>query len=256
MSDIISNPTSYYYGSKYRTNNFFFNSIYSLDIELEKKFADVLFYGDLSRIIYASPEYNFKERGRKNESNLNLPFMSYWLNVISDETDRKLFSNQINVDGLDLGLTAANIKPQITPLHLEYDALVFFSQDRDLKYASYLINKLHSNENVVYYYLQVDGTETVVKIPAFLTYDVSYNPEFKEQDWLEENKIMSIAMTWNIDTLQLNVLNESIDEAYPILSITQQTIFDFLVTKNIIDRNDISNNEGILLQYFNPETLP
>jgi uncharacterized repeat protein (TIGR02543 family) len=224
----------------------------NLDIELEKKFADILFYGDLNRIIYASPDFNFRERSRKHNGTLDIPFMSYWLHTMHDETQRSLFNNEANVLGIDLGLSALGIRPKITPLYLEYEAVVFFSQDKDLKYASSLLNKLKSNENIVYYYLQTDTVDSLIKVPAFLSVDTDYNPEFAEEDWLKENNIMSVAMTWSIDTFQLNIHDTSIEEDFPRLSITEQTVFNFLVSKNLTDKEDVLANEGILLEYFNP----
>ena len=48
---------------------------YALDIAIENYFCQTLEF-PLDRIIYASNEYCFRERTRKKEGDLNLPFLN------------------------------------------------------------------------------------------------------------------------------------------------------------------------------------
>jgi hypothetical protein len=111
--------TSFYYGQEFLDDdNDFFITQYALDMAIETKFANMLFHGDMSRIIYASNDWCFTERSRRNKGLLEFPFMNYYLASKSLSTRRMLFNNQANVGGIDLGMAEIlGGKFRVSPVH-------------------------------------------------------------------------------------------------------------------------------------------
>ena len=93
----MTRPQPFYYGEQMKSWANIPMS-YSLDIAIENHFASTLEF-PLDRIIYASNEYCFRERTRKNEGDLNLPFLNYYRKGFG-ESDRPWFNDYSNRFGL------------------------------------------------------------------------------------------------------------------------------------------------------------
>lgn len=247
MSDIIS-PSNYYYEDKIKDIGEFFNSAYALDIAIETKFANDLFYGDLSRIVYASNEYCFKRRTEMSEDGLlDIPFMNYYLTNISPDTDRFYWKNTSNIQGLldvDNYVSLLGGKLRVVPIKLEYEATLWFSQDKDLHYATSRVMLEDTNENILYGYLEAPN-DTEIKNPAFMNFSFSFKPEYTENEWLESNKITSIGIDLSFDTFLVYLNND--------ISISEEVIFNFLSTKGELIKNKdllLTNPKELLTSYF------
>lgn len=261
MSDIVIPASSYYYESDLIDKNIFFNSVYALDIAIEQNFAEMLFYSDLSRIVYASNDFCFKKRTEVNEEGLlDIPFMNYYLKDISRDTERRLWKNITNVQTLaniDGYMQELGFGIKLVPIHLEYEATVFFSQDKDLQYATSKLLFQDNNETILYGMLE-SGNGTLIKNPAFLNYNFSFKPEYNENEWLEMNNITSIGVDFSFDTFlvypdteQRGILKTP-QPAYSPFIVAQEVVLNFLSSKNLIKGSSIleSNPQELLTSYF------
>lgn len=264
MSDTIEfvpKPSSYYYESELVNTYSFLNSVYALDIAIEQNFADMLFYSDLSRIVYASTEYCFKRRTEmSSEGVLFPPFMNYYLKSITPDTDRFLWKNTTNVQpllNLDEYVTSLGFGLKVVPVHLVYEANAWFSQDRDLQFATSQVLFQNTNEIILYGMLNI--TEDYdLKNPAFMKYNLDFKPQYTENEWLETNNITSLAMDFEFDTFAVYT-----DISRPLMLprgtpkpvyIANEIIFNFLSTKGNLSKDSNllqTSPQELITSYFN-----
>lgn len=263
MSDIVVPNNNFYYESEFSRDDIFFNSVYSTDITIEEYFSKMLFYSDLSRIVYASNEYCFRRRSEMNNGLLNIPFMNYYLSKITTDVSHQWWKHMNNVAPmLDLGgyksLIGFGIK--LVPIKLSYEATVWFSQDRDLQYAMSKILMSNTNETIIYSTLNT-SSDYALKNLGLLTYNFDFKPQYTENDWLESNNITSIALDFEIDTFAVypdseNILETPQPGAYPIY-IANEVILNLLSTKGTLLKNENLLNttpQELLTFYFTGTT--
>jgi hypothetical protein len=239
MSDNIIQPSSFYYESDFIDKDTFFNYIYSLDIEIEEYFSKMLFYSDLGKIIYASNEFSFRKRVEQSEDAiLNIPFMNYFLKSITPDTNRQWWKNTNNVQTM-MNLNGYKEKlgfgVKLVPVHLNYEATIWFSQDKDLQYAYSKVLFSNTNETILYPKLTSESG-FVLKNLAIMSYNLDFKPEYTENEWLEMNNITSATLDFEFDTLMVYPDTDILLTPQPHnrgLFLTEEIIFDFLSKKNI-----------------------
>ena len=226
---------------------------YALDLEIENYFSNLLRF-PLDRIIYASNDFTFKERTKKNDGQLNLPYMNYYRIGYSD-VDRKWWNNYANAFGLmDIGgktyYKDTKCLIRLVPIKIEYESTIFFSQQKDCEYAYSRILLENSNETLIYPKLNIKGEteedDVILKNIAIQNMDLEFNPTYNESDWLVNNKIWTISMDLSYDTF---LVYASSEEIY----IAKDVLVKFLFSKNLIKSNNESNLENVLDDYFNPK---
>jgi len=253
-------PSAFYYQSEFLSKDTFLNSIYSLDIAIEQYFSKMIFYSDMSRIIYASNEYAFRRRGEMNEDGiLDFPFMNYYLKSIDPETNRQLWNNTTNVQSLyniDGYKQVLGYGLKLVPIHLTYEATIWYSQDLDLQYAYSKILMSNTNETILYPIIDVENSDVKIKNVAFLYYNLSFKPEYTENDWLEKNNITSASLDFEFDTFAVYPDTEILVTPQPSakgLYIANEVIFNFLSSKGELFKNsDLLNTQPqeLLIEYF------
>lgn len=239
-------------------NNHYYNEEISKDswldtrlassISIENFFGEKFFKNDLSRIIYSPTNLAFRERGRKNEGNLQLPFMNYYLSDIQNDTDnRSLWNNLSQVQGVHdiegyqalLGTTL-----RLVPIKLVFESILWFNQPLDLLYATHKAQDISANETILYADYQARNN-IVFRTPLFLNFNFEYNTQFEQQDWLEQNKILSLGLDFEIITYFLYMADGD------TISITEECILNFIATKNINYTNPLlSEPRELLIEYF------
>ena len=177
QNDIKISNDSYYYQKEFEDD---FNQImvYSMDIYLEKYFSEVLNF-PLDRIIYASNEYCFRERGRKNGGELNIPFMNYYRTNYS-ETDRPWFKNQSNLRhilGSEEVVKELGRNFRCTPIKCDYEGTIFFSQNKDVEYACNQLLFEKSNETIIPYSIIINN-KVQLNNTAIFSVDIDFNQNY------------------------------------------------------------------------------
>ena len=266
MSDNIAttNTNSHYMT---RTSPFFYGEQmkswantpmgYALDIAIENKLSDLLEL-PLDRIIYASNEYCFRERTRKNEGDLNLPFLNYYRKSFGD-SNREWFNDYSNrfglIDRQNKFTSLLGGRLRVYPVSIGYEATVFFAQDKDCQYA---MNKLlfeSSNETIIEPQIETDKGD-IIKNTGNVTFNLEYMPNYQESDWLEQNRIWSIDLDFEVDTFMIGNFNPLPDrdkDGNPMpLHVAKSALLEFFSAKkiNYENYNDSEQMEWILERYF------
>lgn len=251
--------TKYYYADELLDPQKFQNTPYATHLAVENHFGALLFGKEeeqppLNRIVYATDAYAFRKKieMQPEEDNgvLNLPFMNYWLKNVQPQTERQLWNHITNIEGWYVPELETKFK--MVPVTMEYEATVYFHQDRDLVYASSQLYLDDSNETILY--PEIVYGDYCMPLPAFLGYfttNFEYNASYNENDYLEQNSIYTLGFNF---TLQSFFLYSNIEG----FGITDEIMFNFLSYKGILDTSDILNTDKndiyILFQRYFTET--
>lgn len=212
----------------YDSNNNLLNTFYSLNIQLQTFFTDLLFPEDSTRIIYSSTAYAFRKRFTQQTqnpdentpiyfNNLNFPFMNY-RGKIKNGTDRHWWNQSAQASGIFIDEIGKKLK--YTPVTVQYDSTVYYGRDDDKQKAMNDLIFSASNEVQVPFYINVDGID--LQMPGVLTYKLDDEPTFNEQDWLKMNKIHTIKLDFEVQTIMIKTNDPGTNYC-----ITEQAILNF-----------------------------
>lgn len=238
------------------------NMMYYVEIALENYLAKVFLKNNLDRIIWSNSDYALRKRGANANDNpletLDLPFLNYIVTDTNNDTERQLFNNYMNVNGIYL--PEAEVVVKTAPLHLEYESTLWFNRDEELVYATHRLLFENSNETIIYPVIPLDNGKSI-KLPAFVKFSISYNDIYSQSDYIISNKIRTLTINYSIDTYLLkevgNTVNTNGTGSSDIVNIplTESIIFDFFNSKNI-NTTDMYNSEMevLLRNYFSVDT--
>lgn len=187
---------------------------------LEYFLSELLFKGDLSKIIYSKEDIAFRRRlellgngsvqnNVYNYTTLDLPFAVYSQAGPLEEDDRGATQNASQIvlgqwqpyEGVIVKSAAVKVK---------YSATAFFSRRDDVNIASQLLYWEKTPTFPLYYVIQHELVGIPMDIPVFITLDsIDSNVEYQEKQWLEQSKIFPIKMEFTIRSYQ--TLIEDVD---------------------------------------------
>lgn len=183
----------------YYQDEAFLNVAYSLDLSIINHFSNYLFKGDNSRIQYSSNEYAFRERAKRNDGQLDLPFMNFKATGY-EAGERTWWSAKAYATGAFIDEIGHKI--QFAPVNISYEASLWFHKDYDLRYAFSEVMWDADNKTLLQPAVEVEG-ETIY-FPGLLSYEgLQFEPQYNEQDWLERNKIHSASIDFTFSTYAL-----------------------------------------------------
>lgn len=238
----------FYYGDKFEKWG---NTpmTYALDIAIENHIAKTLQF-PLDRIIYASNEYCFRERTRRNEGELNLPFFNYYRTGF-EEADRPWRNYRVSKWGLldsnNEFTSKLGGKIKAYPITVTYEGTAFFAQDKDCQYAMNRLLYEDFNETCLTPKLETnDGT--ILENMAIFDSELEYMPTYQESDWLEQNRIWTIGIDFAVQTFMIG----DFDDNPANLHVAKEVLFNFFSAKKL-DYDNYENSEQIewlLKDYF------
>lgn len=200
-----------YYGDKS-----FLNCVYAIDIAVATHYANLLFDGDLSRIITAKNEYALFQRAKDTtHSDLNLPFFN------RKETNnqyglRQWWNAQAFTQGVYIPDVGGMVKAR--PMTISYDASFWCKRDDENQYAHSQVGWDNDNKTIFSASVTVNNQE--VLIPCLLEYtDITWDPTYAEKDWLEQNNIHTFSASFDIQSFQLKTNYD--------ITVTDRVIFEF-----------------------------
>lgn len=193
--------------SFYSTKNFI-HVRHAINLSLISHFANMLFDGDTSRIVYSTNAYAFRDRSDYNNGNLNLPFLNFKTTNYEAGERTWWHSRAYSLGRYIPELGEINI--QFAPITVSYEASFWCGRDDELSYAFSEIIWDADNKTILKPYVDIEtdsGGETSFEqlaIPGLLNYEgLSFEPEYNEQDWLERNNIHSASLDFSIDSFAL-----------------------------------------------------
>lgn len=246
-NDVKISNSSFYY-KEYFKEWYNLPCVYALDIAMEKYFCNLLHF-PLDRLIYASNDFCFREREKKNGGQLNLPFMNYYLTGYSD-TDREWWNNYAQSYAvMDVSNQSyySNLGTQLklTPVKAEYEATVFFNQRKDAEFAYHQLVQDEANETMVSFELESsvldeNGDPNILLNNGIVYLEIEFNPTYNETDWLQQNNIWTVQANFNVDTFM--IYGNSDNDFH----IAKEVELEFITSKH---RKDLSEGNG-LVEYF------
>jgi len=192
----------------------FYSTVLATNIAVYRYLADLLFEGDIGRIVWASNEKTFRKRQeqltKRNSVNigiLDLPYCSFRLSQDGFENKaqkRQWFNQALNVEGE--WMEELGRKVRITPVQLKYEGAICVHSDTDLYWLQQLLIWDASNEKILKPVLETTGDsgkpQEIANI-AVIEIIPHMNSRFSEADWLTNNKIQAIDIDIQIDTFLL-----------------------------------------------------
>jgi hypothetical protein len=220
----------------------FFNNILATNIALYKYLADIFFEGDMERVVWASTDMMFRkrqeqlaERKRDNSPKTNLgvldmPFCSFRLTQdgIRPGTQRNWWNPALHVEGMWIEELGRRIP--LTPATLTYEACFCCNHDTDLYMAQQEQIWDKNAETILESFVDAeapDGSTHTLKNIIIYDAEPHVNPNSSEREWLEKNKVQTIALDISCQTW---LISEDKNHHY---SVTKKVVFDFLHGANL-----------------------
>jgi hypothetical protein len=246
----ITNITPGYYNTKAQN---FRNTVYSLNIALEKKISKLLFDltpwiekpitleqlpldfddqvqqwqteipGDMTRVVYSMTNFALRKRSSNGMlSNANMPFLNYKLKSITNTTSRKWnnsvrFLKGIYVEGL-------NRKLRMNPVTLNYQSTFWCNKDEDLQYAYNIMSFETSQEQESRVNFKIEMQNQEIWMLGIITWNLGYEPVYDEKEWLDSNKIHTLTTDFSVQTW---MIMDNTDIIVPT-----SVVFDFAANNN------------------------
>lgn len=209
-----------YYQSVRDQNIIDTNSLVRLGMEFY--LSQLLFRGDLSRVVYSREDIAFRRRvetvgsgvGREgmpeyDHLSLNLPYAVYSQEGSYEPDDRPAVMNAgMQVIGQTQPDSGINVKS--AAVKIAYTATAFFSRRDDINIASQLLYWERTPKFPLYFIVEHVLAGYPIDIPVFITLEsLDSNVSYQEKDWLVKSKIFPLKMEFTVRSYQ--TLIETVD---------------------------------------------
>ena len=252
---------STYFNQSYFSNqkNYMINTVLSTTLALYDYFEDIIFNVETdpsrrSRIVFAKNEYAFRARLqdlKREEANsefqintLNMPFMNFGISSISLSDQRLLATHQLATEGVFIEELGKKVR--LFPVVIQYEGCFFTTQTSDAQIVLAKLYKQAAAETLLKPMLYYDKQE--VANFANLSYsDITYDGQYSESDWLEQNRIHTVAFSFNIDTYFIDS-DPGIDATDPSdYALVKDLYLKFSSRRNLTDWPEDENDYDIML---------
>jgi len=216
-------------------NKGFLNTVYAVDIAIENHLSGLLFDGNITRIEYSSLGYAFRKRLSSTiNSSLNLPFLSYRIDDfkfgLPSWWNARAQTKGVFIDELQK-------KIRLSPVTLQYEASFWCNRNDENQYAFTELRFDADNKTTLFPIISInDIDDNPLDIPfaGQLGYtNLKYDPKFKENDWIEQNRIHSIRLDFELLTF---VMKENSDVSIPL-----EVLMEFSSKHGFIDEDYVSS---------------
>ena len=238
-------------------NKPFYNNILSTNIAVWRYLADSFFDGDLTRIVWSSPDMMFRKRQQqvaayvqqgkadKNAGVLDMPFCAFRLDQDSASVshERTWFNQALNTKGMWIEELGRYVR--LTPATFNYTGILVCQNDIDLQYITHKMLWNDSNETLLESFIDTeaeDGTSHTLKNIIVCSTTTHMNPDYTDSDWLQKNKIQTIRRDMTCGTW---IMNEDLHNYW----ITKKVVLDFAEDASIPIHEEIPIEETVKLVF-------
>ncbi len=218
----------------------------ALDISIINYLSKVLYNNDITRTLYASNAFCFRERldqQRKTANRagagpalntLDFPFTNFWQLNEGAPTERGWRNALMVKQGFWVDELQTNL--QIAPVDYSYQSTAFFKHERDLDKAYDLLS-WETQYPITFTDLSLtwrsaDNTQDLTfPLPSVVTFDLQYNPTYNEQEWLEKERVLSMTLDFRVQTFRMKAMDPNSGNFW----VPTQVLFDFASLLNIAD---------------------
>ena len=204
------------------------NVIHACVLSCWEHFASLLFKDDLDRVIYATNDFAFRRRLQLENSNsdLNLPFMNLYIDSIDSDTDREWWHSVTNTHGIYIPELRKSLR--LLPMKVSFEASVFIHKAVDQQVVFEEMSWDAGNETILEPTIEIAGQS--VKLPGVLNYDLDFDTEYKESDWLEKSRIRVIGVNPSIDCFFIKAPDEAITSRF-IFNISGRSVNEYVINE-------------------------
>lgn len=209
----------YIHDSYYQSSHIKWVDIHqSNKISIEVWLSKLLFHDDLKRVVYCTPDIAFRKRienmdtGKNDEAPLkpemlNLPFASFNMTGGLEPDDRYAAVNATEaVTGLYYPIEDRLMRT--IAVKTKYKVTCFFSRQDDVRFAEQLLFQEKTPEHPIWMHNRVKWRNIEIDLPTYVTIEnINSNPEYKESDWLKENRIFTIEIELTSRSYLLTINN-------------------------------------------------
>ncbi len=251
------------------------NVTYLVFMALEKYFGQEVFKGDGSRFFYSSPEFAFRQRINKlypsltppytsiSASQMQFPFANYYRSSGWRIDSRPAIQNATAaLHGLSIGLDTP-VPIRFLQTEMDFDLTFYFNRDEDAQNCYDILMWVQNPTPKQFSFPGLKYKNYSLDIPIILKLEnISWTNQFKENEWLEKNRIIVVSAKANVKTTLVDQFapgsESSLFEVMPAEAdigkfyITRESILDFLSYKN----DPLLNEENIvmdILASFTPD---
>lgn len=274
--EVIQKP--YYEGyTSYESqiNTPFIDIHQSVKICLNAFLANLLFKGDLKRVIYSKTDIAFRRRieledkgkvenQEYNPVSLNLPFANFFQSSDWETDDRQFVKNASQAI---FGLYDLNTYRRIRsiPVMCKYNATVYLNRHDDVRLVQQLFFQEKSPGTDIRLYAKYGWKGQTLLIPVFTRITaINTKPDYAQKDWLEKQRIFPVEIEFTIRSYQIrlpninNIINLPIrfmtyntEDENDIVYLTEQTSLEFAAQRwNLdIDENKVDTEDKDLNLY-------
>ena len=229
---------------KYYDTTKFSNTFDLVRISLEYTFAQELFKSDGTRIFYASKPWAFRARlnklnqnGAQSTSSLQCPFGAYY------QRDNWKMSKQPGVQNTTVALPgiqeeATNyITMRWLTTDLDFDFVAFYDRfdEAQLAYETLTWYRYPSPQFYALDGLTYRGQN--IQLPMLVDLqDIRFNQDYKERDWLEQQRIFPVECTVHVTSAILDQVAQNISQLFPaapedVIYLADEVIANYAVFK-------------------------
>jgi len=252
--------------SRYYQPNKLNNVTYLVFMALEKYFGQEIFKNDLSRIIYSSSEFAFRQRINKlypsltppytsiTASQMQFPFANYFRNSSWRIDSRPAIQN---ATAALYGFSISNEIPvpiRFLQTEMDFDFNFYFNRDDDAQNCYDILMWIQNPTPKQFSFPGLKYKNYSLDIPIILkTENITWTNQFKENDWLNKNRVIVVSATINVKTTLVDQFAPgSVSALFDVMPsesemgqfyITKESILDFLSYKN----DPLWNEENIVM---------
>lgn len=240
---------------------------YALYVALEEWLAANIFRQDLSRIFLASDEYAFRRRFELTDmstaydevaaSSLRFPFVNYWPSGAGWTPDERVAANSASL--VVRGLTHQSRILRAMAVTTSIATTFYFDREDDARLAYEKLLWLSYRER--YLYTVIAWRDEQLGLPLNVkVQNLSFNPTFKEKDWLSQNRIFTIQAELELRSYSLQPpIQPKYDSSVSVpddekFSLTEEVTLRLISGKNLIGEFSIdtlyNQNPDILVNQF------
>ncbi len=185
---------------------------------LETFFSDVLFHGDIKRVLYASQDIAFRRRiqtlDTKQEYNedspivpegLDLPFVQYFPDTDPEADDR---AASVSAAAAIIGEWDEDFETNVRSIATKqsYKANLFVSRREEARFFHLLLLQEKEPKFPIRYYYTLEWRGVNLTIPVNITIEeISTTPNYEETKFLTKNKVFPISIGLTVRTYQMVV---------------------------------------------------
>lgn len=177
---------------------------------METFLSDLLFKGDLKRVLYAKEDIAFRKRVEltghvdveANSSysylNLDLPYAIYSQTGSYEEDDRGATQSAKQIiKGWWDPVSGINVKA--AAFKVQYESTIFFSNLEDLSVGARLLYYEKTPAAPYYFVAETDLCGVPISIPVFISIDtLDQNPQYNERNFLSKSRIFPLKVQMTI----------------------------------------------------------